>query len=91
MVLILCSVATCCIDPLREGTGWTPRYVRPRFGRVGEILAIIGEVTILQRSFEHAQFKFDFVGGLVRAHLEMLSSMLAHSLKRLSLVIWDCK
>ena len=64
---------------------------RPRFGRVGGILAILGEVTMLQRSFEHAHFKFDFVGDLVRAHLGMLSSMLAHSLKRLSLVIWDYK
>ena len=26
-VLILCSVATCCIDPLREGTSWMSRYM----------------------------------------------------------------
>lgn len=30
---------------------------------MGEILAIIGKVAMLQRNYERAQFKFDFVGG----------------------------
>lgn len=64
-VLILCSVATCCIDPLREGASWMLMYVYVGFvlGEWEEFFAIIGEVAMLQHSFQRAQFKFNYVGG----------------------------